>query len=153
MPDRGLTHVAFFVADLDVSLAFYAKYAGMHVVHDRTDPKTRARVAWITDGTRPFVIVLVGAPPAMPRRLARWMNKLVPAVEHLGIGCASRDEVDRLCADARRDGCLRSGPTDSPAPVGYWAFIESPDGHMLELSFGQEVGLTVATEQEREARD
>jgi hypothetical protein len=28
-------------------------------------------------------------------------------------------------------------------PVGYTARIADPDGHSLELSFGQEVGLTV----------
>jgi hypothetical protein len=27
--------------------------------------------------------------------------------------------------------------------VGYWAVVVDPDGHNLELSHGQEVGLTV----------
>jgi hypothetical protein len=36
-----------------------------------------------------------------------------------------------------------SGPYDSGPPVGYWAIIPDPDGHNLELSYGQEVGLTV----------
>jgi hypothetical protein len=27
--------------------------------------------------------------------------------------------------------------------VEYWAFMEDPDGHHLELSYGQEVGLTL----------
>jgi len=117
MPDRGLTHVALLVGDVDASLAFYARYAAMQVVHQRADAATGARVAWLTDHTRPFVIVLVEAP--------------------------SREEVDRLCDAARREGCLRRGPTDSGYPVGYWAFIADPDGHMLEISFGQEVGLTV----------
>ena len=143
MPDIGLTHVALVVADIDASVAFYATYAGMQVVHERRDAKTASRVAWITDHTRPFVIVLVQAPPSLPRRAVRLVAGLIPAVQHLGFACASREEVDRLCAEARRAGCLRSGPTDSPPPVGYWAFIESPDGHMLEISFGQEVGLTV----------
>jgi hypothetical protein len=35
------------------------------------------------------------------------------------------------------------GPIDSGPPVGYWGYIVDPDGHNLELSFGQEVGLTV----------
>jgi hypothetical protein len=26
--------------------------------------------------------------------------------------------------------------------VGTWAFLRDPDGHTLELSFGQEIGLT-----------
>ena len=36
-----------------------------------------------------------------------------------------------------------SGPYDSGPPVGYWAIIADPDGHNLELSYGQEVGVTV----------
>ena len=74
----------------------------------------------------------------------------VPRVEsrlagfnHIGVGCASREEVDRLCARQRADGCLALGPTDSGYPVGYWAFLRDPDGHQLEISFGQEVGMTV----------
>jgi catechol 2,3-dioxygenase-like lactoylglutathione lyase family enzyme len=142
MSDRGLTHVALLVSDVEASLAFYAAYAGMQTVHDRTDATTGARVAWITDRTRPFVIVLVQA-PGVAKRLVKLLGRITPGVQHLGVGCASREEVDRLCAAARRDGRLRSGPTDSGHPVGYWAFINDPDGHILEVSFGQEVGLTV----------
>jgi len=142
MVDHGLTHVALLVGDVEASLAFYATYAGMHIVHDRTDAASAARVAWITDHSRPFVIVLVQA-PGLAKHLVKLLGKLTPGVRHLGVGCASRADVDRLCAAARRDGCLRSGPTDSGHPVGYWAFIDDPDGHILEISHGQEVGLTV----------
>lgn len=132
MIDRGLTHVALQVTDLDASLAFYARYAAMQVVHRRSDAGTR--VAWISDRTRPFVIVLIEAPR---------LDAVLAPFAHLGVGCASRAEVDRLCAQARTEGVLLQGPTDSPPPVGYWAFLRDPDGHTLELSHGQEVGLTV----------
>jgi hypothetical protein len=33
-------------------------------------------------------------------------------------------------------------------PVGYWAFLRDPDGHTLEISFGQEVGVTVEKNRE-----
>ena len=36
-----------------------------------------------------------------------------------------------------------SGPMDYAHPVGYWAFLKDPDDHTLEVSYGQEVGLTV----------
>lgn len=107
----------------------------MEVVHRRSDPTTGSDVAWISDRTRPFVIVLIQLPK---------VDLPLAPLSHLGVGCASREEVDRLCAAARAEGVLRAGPVDSPAPVGYWAFLSDPDGHTLELSYGQEVGLAVA---------
>jgi len=62
---------------------------------------------------------------------------------HLGVACASRDEVDRLSAEASDEGRLVAGPLDYGPPVGYWAFFRDPDGHTLEVSHGQEVGLAV----------
>jgi lactoylglutathione lyase len=134
MTDLGLTHVAFSVRNLDASIAFYAKYAGMAVVHERTGPGIR--VAWLTDHTRPFVIVLIEAAD-------RRDTPLGPS-GHLGVACRSRADVDRLCAEAAAEGRLRKPASDSGPPVGYWAFIADPDGNTLELSHGQEVGLTVA---------
>lgn len=130
--DVGLTHVALVVSDVDVTIAFYAKYARMQVVHDRQDADSR--VAWISDLLRPFVVVLARGPaPEHP----------LGPFGHLGVGCESRAEVDRRCEEAAREGCLVGGPTDSGFPVGYWAFLRDPDGHTLELSFGQEIGFTV----------
>jgi catechol 2,3-dioxygenase-like lactoylglutathione lyase family enzyme len=126
--DLGLTHVALTSSDLDASIAFWSRYANMQVVHRRTG------VVWLSDRTRPFVIVLAAAPAVE--------HPLLPFA-HLGVGCASRAEVDRLAALARDEGRLIGGPLDSGPPVGYWAFIRDPDGHTLEISFGQEVGLTV----------
>lgn len=134
MTDLGLTHIALQVSDLDRSLDFYARYAGMSVVHQRTDAQVGSRVAWITDHTRPFVIVLMETTP---------VTTVLAAFAHLGVGCESRAEVDRLCAQARAEGVLLEGPNDFGYPVGYWAFLRDPDGHTLEISHGQEIGLTV----------
>ena len=43
----------------------------------------------------------------------------------------------------RSEGYAVLGPIDSGPPVGYWGYIVDPDGHNLELSYGQEVGLAV----------
>ena len=132
MSDLGLTHIALPATDLEASIAFYAKYARMQVVHRRKDAE--GEVVWVSDRTRPFVVVLI--------RTERFEHPLVPWA-HLGVGCESRAEVDRLCAEARAEGLLLTEPTDSGYPVGYWALLRDPDGHTLELSHGQEVGLTV----------
>jgi catechol 2,3-dioxygenase-like lactoylglutathione lyase family enzyme len=97
-------------------------------------PATGFEVAWLSDKTRPFVVVL------SERSLVD--HPLVPPA-HLGVACASREEVERLCALARGEGRLLSGPSDAGPPIGYVASIRDPDGHTLEVSFGQEVGLTV----------
>ena len=134
MSDLGLTHIALPVADVEASVAFYSKYARMSVVHRRKDSESEGEVVWVSDRTRPFVIVLIG--------VGRVEHPLRPWA-HLGVGCESREEVDRLCGEAKAEGSLLMGPTDSGYPVGYWALLSDPDGHTLELSFGQEVGLTV----------
>ena len=128
MHDLGLTHVALSSSDLDASVAFWSRYARMQVVHRRPG------VVWLSDKTRPFVIVLA--------QVATVDHPLSPFA-HLGVGCPSREDVDRLAAQAKTEGCLVGGPLDSGPPVGYWAFIKDPDGHTLEISFGQEVGNTV----------
>ena len=135
MTDLGLTHVAFSVRDLAASTRFYEKYARMTVVH-RRDQEDGVRVGWLTDHTRPFVIVLI-------ETAERNDTPLGPS-GHLGVACASRDEIDRLCAEAEREGCLRRAAIQREPPIDYIAFLSDPDGNSLELSFGQEVGLTVA---------
>ncbi len=128
MSDLGFTHVALPVRSLDASVAFYRRFANMHVVHRRPG------VSWISDGTRAFVIVLIES--------SVEIRPLLPEA-HLGVGVASRDEVDRLCEIARCEGCLISAPEESGPPVGYWAYLSDPDGHTLELAYGQHVGLAI----------
>ena len=128
--------MALPVTDLDASLAFYATYAAMTVVHRRDDPGGNA-VAWISDLTRPFVVVLI--------EVDQVDQHLGGVYGHLGLGVDDRAEVDRRCAAALAEGRKVFGPIDSGPPVGYWGYIVDPDGHNLELSYGQEVGLTVDT--------
>ena len=85
MSDLGLTHIAFTVRDLPRSIAFYAKYASMHVVHFRQDRETGGEVAWVSDGNRPFVIVLVQSRTAKDTPLGPF--------GHLGVALANRDDV------------------------------------------------------------
>jgi catechol 2,3-dioxygenase-like lactoylglutathione lyase family enzyme len=110
----------------------------------------------VSDRTRPFVIVLIEDPrspsqaPALRQRSGKpplprqdRPSGTLTGFSHLGIGCDSRAEVDRRAELARHEGRTVRGPLDSGPPVGYWAFIADPDGNNLELSYGQEVGITV----------
>lgn len=130
--DLGLTHVALPVRDMDASIEFYREFASMEVVHERGEPGER--VAWISDRTRPFVVVLLER--SVDHRLGGW--------SHLGVGVESREAVDDALARAAAAGFEALGPFDAGAPVGYWGIIADPNGHNLELAHGQEVGFTVA---------
>jgi catechol 2,3-dioxygenase-like lactoylglutathione lyase family enzyme len=134
MIDIGLTHIALPVADVERSIDFYATYANMQVVHRRVDAESGIPVVWLSDRTRPFVVVLIQLKPVVP---------ILTPFAHLGVGCASREQVDRLCDQARQTGILIDEPRDSGYPIGYWVFLRDPDGHTLELSYGQEINLTI----------
>jgi catechol 2,3-dioxygenase-like lactoylglutathione lyase family enzyme len=134
MSDLGLTHVALPVQDINKSIAFYVKYAGMQPVHKRIDEGSQAAVAWLSDLTRPFVIVLIQVPR---------VEHPLAAIAHLGVALESVAAVDRLCDEARLEGVLLDGPQDGGSTIGYWAFLKDPDGHTLEISYGQEIGFTV----------
>ncbi len=137
MSDCGLTHIALAVRNLQRSLAFYKKYAHMEIVHQRAD------VLWISDHTRPFVIVLVETENHGP--------SLGP-ISHLGVAVETRDHLDQLINQARLEKCLEREPTDAGPPVGYWAFLKDPDGNILELSYGQEINHTIENNQTNHER-
>lgn len=129
--DHGLTHIALPVSDMPTSLEFYREFAGMEAVHERGAPGER--VAWISDRTRPFVVVLLER--SVDHRLGGW--------GHLGVGVESRGAVEDGLRRATEAGFEALGPFDAGPPVGYWGMIADPDGHNLELAYGQEVGFTV----------
>ncbi len=131
--DLGLTHIALPVANIEHSIEFYTTYANMQVIHRRIDAETGVAVVWLSDRTRPFAIVLIQTASVQP---------ILSPIAHLGIGCQSRADVDALCERAQREGILIQAQQDSGYPIGYWAFLCDPDGHTLELSYGQEIGLS-----------
>ena len=124
MTDVGLSHVALPVRDLAASVAFYKQYAGMKLVHSRPG------VAWLSDLTRLFALVLI--------ETAGEVKPLLP-IAHLGIGVSSEAEVGRLSRLAAYEGKLVKAPEQSGPPIGYWALLRDPDGHTLELAHGQEL--------------
>ena len=70
----------------------------MDVIHSREpDLPTARKVAWLTDHTRPFALVLVQADTVTDTPLGHF--------GHLGIACATREEIDRKLRWPLKKGC------------------------------------------------
>ena len=126
------THVALQVRDADRSIAFYRRYCGMQVVHERVS--NGKRVVWLGWGEDPphFVIVLLEEP---------YEVNTQPPWQHIGMAVDDRGEVDRIHALALGDGLAGLWPPVDAGPiVGYYCGIPDPDGNMVEFSHGQRIG-------------
>ena len=128
----SITHVAIHARDLERSIAFYRRYAGLVEVHRRTDGSID--VVWLGEKghERRFVIVLL----AMDHADA----VTPPPMAHLGYAVESRAEVDRLAELGRQEGVLAQGPLDAGPIVGYFCILTDPDGNSVEFSHGQSLG-------------
>jgi len=126
-----LTHVALFVRDTAQTVAFYERYAGLLVVHDRVDDGVR--VVWLSEQAHDpeFVIVAI--------TLAPGASSLPPQMAHLGYDVASRATVDDIAARGAAEGILVHGPADAGPIVGYFCMLRDPDGNLVEFSHGQPI--------------
>ena len=124
-----MTHVAIRTTRMEESLDFYRRYAALRIVHEREDDGIH--VAWLSHRSEDpdFVIVLL----EMPHELQPEPN----AMDHFGFDVGSRNEVDEIAALARREGCLKYGPTDAGPVVGYLVMVRDPSGNTCEFSYGQ----------------
>ena len=147
-PTSVLTHVALPVRDLDATLAFYAKYTTLELIHERTDAETGLRSVWLankgdrTEAAARFVIVLIQG--KLPRNVVgdaiEEKYGFLTSISHLGISMNSRADVDRIAEMAARDGCLVLGPMYRNPVVGYICLVRDPDGNNLEFSVEQVLG-------------
>jgi catechol 2,3-dioxygenase-like lactoylglutathione lyase family enzyme len=138
-----LTHIALHVRDIDASVAFYAEFCGMRVVHERTDHGVR--VIWVAEqgNEKRFVIVLIEGGNAAPQA--------EHDVTHFGFALDSFEAVNEI---ARRGADrLIWPPTDLPYPVGHFCALRDPDGHVVEFSYGQPLGPGAPEEQLVTPRD
>ena len=142
-----LTHIALPVRDLEATLAFYEKYTKLVNIHERQDPDTGLRTAWlankrdITEQGARFVIVLIhGKLPTKITGDIKEQYGFLKSISHLGISVESRAEVDRLAEMAREDGCLLLGPMYRNEVVGYICVVTDPDGNNIEFSVEQVLG-------------
>ena len=146
-PHTLLTHIALPVSNLDATLAFYAKYTTMEKIHERFDEETHMRSAWIANSedktatsARFVIVVMEGKLPSQITGDIKEEYWFLRSIAHLGISLDSRDDVDRIAAMAKEDGCLVLGPMYRNAVVGYICLVRDPDGNNVEFSVEQDLG-------------
>jgi catechol 2,3-dioxygenase-like lactoylglutathione lyase family enzyme len=153
-PTSLLTHIALPVRDLEATLAWYRKYTTLEVIHEREDPETKLRTAWLANpGDRTdaggdigvqsakFVIVLIAG--KLPTNITGDIKEeygFLTSISHLGLSLDSREDVDRVAAMAKEDGCLLLGPMYRNVVVGYICVVKDPDGNNVEFSVEQVLG-------------
>jgi catechol 2,3-dioxygenase-like lactoylglutathione lyase family enzyme len=127
-----MTHIAVRTHDVDASIDFYRRYAGLTVAHERCDDDVR--VVWLGETAHDprFVIVLM----AMEHAHAAEPSP----TDHFGFDVDSRDEVDRIADLAEREGRLKLSARDLGPIVGYITLVRDPSGNTCEFSHGQSLG-------------
>lgn len=138
-PSQRWTHLALIVKNIDATIAWYEKHTHLELLSRTEDAQGYG--AWMGDRNQadaPFVLVLAqffdGMDPFAPVQ-----HGTLGPFSHIGIETTSREEVDRVAAIGKEEGCLALGPVQMPAPVGYICFLKDPDGNTVEFSFDQGV--------------
>ena len=146
-PKSLFTHIALPVQDLDDMLAFYAKYTTLEQIHERYEPETGLRTAWMantedmTETSARFVLVLIcGSLPGQITGDIKEEYGFLTSISHLGLSLSTRDEVDKIAAMAEEEGILVLGPRYMNEIVGYICLVSDPDGNQLEFSVEQDLG-------------
>jgi lactoylglutathione lyase len=147
-PQSLLTHIALPVRSLEATLAFYEKFTTLVKIHERHDPETNLRTAWLAnerDTTEAevarFVIVLIEG--KLPTKITGDIKEeygFLTSISHLGLSCGSRDEIDQIAEMARAEGNLLLGPMYRNEVVGYICVVTDPDGNNVEFSVEQVLG-------------
>lgn len=148
-PPSLLTHLALPVRDLAETLAFYERFTTLVKIHERQDPETGMRTAWLanerditTDEAARFVIVLIEG--SLPRDIVgdemEEEHGFLTSISHIGLSLGTRDEVDRVAAMASEEGRLVLGPLYRNKVVGYICIVSDPDGNNVEFSVEQVLG-------------
>jgi catechol 2,3-dioxygenase-like lactoylglutathione lyase family enzyme len=147
-PQSLLTHIALPVRDLAATLDFYERYTTLIKIHERHDPETNLRTAWLANESDTtdsevarFVIVLIeGKLPTAITGDIKEEYGFLTSISHLGISCNTRDEIDEIAEAAREEGNLLLGPMYRNEVVGYICIVTDPDGNNIEFSVEQVLG-------------
>ena len=120
-------HVSIRASDMDRSISFYADLFGMQLVRRRSIPKNKAEIAFLKDPGGEFALELTHYDDQVGFEQAEYMQR---TFDHLAFKV---DDLRRVIGEVKEAGCT---VTDEPFELspGHWlAFIEDPDGTLIEL--------------------
>jgi len=127
------------VKDIDETIAFYTSFTPMQLLDKREDEFGYGAWLGMSDSPdKPFILVVAQFFPATDPFKDAPQEVLAPFA-HLGIEVTSREEIDRIAAQAEAAGCLGMPPREMPAPIGCICMVRDPDGNMIEFSYDQGV--------------
>ena len=127
-----LTHLALHVPDLDACIAFYQRFCGMQVIHER--PGKGTRIVWMAEPGKEHQFIFVIMPGGQNRNLAS------NDYSHFGFALESREAVDAIAAKAQAAACLIWEPRQGDIYTGYYCGLRDPAGNYVEFSYGQPLG-------------
>ncbi len=120
-------HVSVRASDMDRSIAFYEEILGMEIVRRSPIPENRAEVAFLKDPGGEFALELTHYDDQLRFQQAEYMER---TFDHLAFRV---DDLRRVVERVKEAG---HKVTDEPFELspGHWlAFIEDPDGTLIEL--------------------
>jgi len=129
MAIERLDHIALQTPDAQRAARFYCEWAGMRVIHERRDPGSAHRVAWVQLAHDASGLILVFFEGDEIRTRGQ--------MDHFGFHVTARADVDAIAERARVAGILVDEPTYAGPVVGYICTIQDPDGNRLEFSCEQ----------------
>lgn len=123
-------HVSVRASNMDRSLDFYGEILGMEVVRRREIPKNRAEIAFLKDPDGDFSLELTHYDDQSDFQQAEYMKR---TFDHLAFKVK---DIRSVINKVKEEGYT---VTDEPFELspGHWlAFIEDPDGTLIELIEG-----------------
>ena len=122
-----MMHVTVYASDIDASIDFYEKVAGLKVVREKRAGENR--VVFLNDGTQDFCLEL-----ARGNDQNHYEGKNIS----IGFGC---EDLDKQRNHLESLG-ITAGPLISPRPDVRFFFISDPDG--LQIQFMEVPGQSEA---------
>ena len=126
----SITHIALHVEELESCIEFYQGFCELEIVHRRES------AAWLTNEAlkNKFVIVLI-------KDGKKNKQKFKKDFSHIGIAVDSLEELLKKVEEGKKLGCYAFGPFKEDYPTGDIAGFLDPNGNLVELSYGQPIGL------------